>query len=274
MSMFFGNGGGGFADGAGVGLNSFIEAAPGEASLLLDTRFPESAWAPALRAQLVMGELKPSDWNGFKADLDKILPTKEADIASEVKALLELAQLRPARMGEILAQSDALDGPWLRLTMAAPSRPNVAALIHLGIAAGQLVGMFYKAEFARPRPVQVYPALLPAIPTPGHASFPSNHSFQSHLIAHLLAAALGPAADAGLTAPVLSALAKRIARNREIAGVHFASDSQAGEKLAALLLPKLLALPRTIRLVADARAEFGNFKVGGKPGKPGPAPVG
>ena len=37
----------------------------------------------------------------------------------------------------------------------------------------------------------------------------------------------------------LDALAWRIARNREIAGLHYPSDSAAGKKLAADILPYL-----------------------------------
>ncbi len=37
----------------------------------------------------------------------------------------------------------------------------------------------------------------------------------------------------------LEALATRIARNREIAGLHYPSDSAAGKKLANDILPRL-----------------------------------
>jgi hypothetical protein len=106
----------------------------------------------------------------------------------------------------------------------------------LAIGLGTNIGMYWKRHFKAPRPAQFYPAIMPIVPTPRHPSYPSNHSFQSHLIAELFAAVLMNDAgnDHGIAAPS-RALADRIARNREIAGVHFESDSTAGKNHAVAL---------------------------------------
>ena len=64
----------------------------------------------------------------------------------------------------------------------------------------------------------------------------------------------------------LDKLAKRIARNREIGGLHYASDSSHGQNLADPILAKLQAdfalapaarqLPSFAQAVTDARAEW------------------
>ena len=100
---------------------------------------------------------------------------------------------------------------------------------------GALAAMHFKQKYNRPRPSQYRPALLPPIPIPGHASYPSGHATQAHLMALLLGealSALGSPHQAALQT-TLGALARRIARNREIAGLHFPSDSAGGQQLAA-----------------------------------------
>jgi membrane-associated phospholipid phosphatase len=100
--------------------------------------------------------------------------------------------------------------------------------------------MHFKQQANRPRPSHVCPALLPPIQVPGHASHPSGHATQAHLIAACVKLAL-PAAGT-LTAALsadLDALAARIARNREIAGLHYPSDSAAGLALATGIVPLL-----------------------------------
>jgi hypothetical protein len=57
----------------------------------------------------------------------------------------------------------------------------------------------------------------------------------------------------------LTTLADRIARNREIAGLHYPSDTQAGTDLAAGILVLLRALPNGSwyqRAVRAAQAEW------------------
>jgi membrane-associated phospholipid phosphatase len=79
---------------------------------------------------------------------------------------------------------------------------------------------------------------MPPVPVPGHSSYPSGHATQARLIALCMTYVLGlvrpalPAGDIAAITETLAALARRVARNREIAGLHFPSDSQAGQKLA------------------------------------------
>jgi membrane-associated phospholipid phosphatase len=90
---------------------------------------------------------------------------------------------------------------------------------------------------------------------PGHAAYPSGHATQSFLIARCLAAAVegGPSA---LASEALDALANRIARNREIAGVHYPSDTAAGRDLAAQLFAALDGVATFKAQLAAATAEW------------------
>jgi hypothetical protein len=53
---------------------------------------------------------------------------------------------------------------------------NAANLVAL------IVAMNWQRQFNRPRASQLCPALLPPIAVPGHASYPSGHSTQAHLM--------------------------------------------------------------------------------------------
>ena len=167
-------------------------------------------------------------------------------------------------MSEALAQSTDMVGYWAGLLMFSRfSHPWTFRLARIAIVVGEFIAMTLKRLHQRPRPSQLSPALMPPIPVPGHASYPSGHATQAYLLSHLMAqvmpavvtTALGPAAPPppptvlpnGLAGPaaatLLHRLAERVARNREVMGLHYRSDSIAGQNVAADILPLLLACP-------------------------------
>jgi membrane-associated phospholipid phosphatase len=83
-----------------------------------------------------------------------------------------------------------------------------------------------KKHFSRLRPHQVLPQVSPAIEVPWHASYPSGHATQSRILAQVFAAWYPDKAS------TFDQLARRIAHDREIAGLHYPSDSAAGMALA------------------------------------------
>ena len=154
----------------------------------------------------------------------------------EIDLLVTAAQdERADALDEILSQSDEFTSYFLNLMMARPtSFPATTRVLFLAAQIGAFMAMNFKAQFSRPRPSQLCPALLPPIAVPGHPSYPSGHSTQ----AHLMALCLNDVLDVLLPPQTLKwstdllALAERIARNREIAGLHYPSDSWGGLQLA------------------------------------------
>jgi len=119
----------------------------------------------------------------------------------------------------------------------------------------QMVAVYYKLKFRRARPQQVCPALVPLINPPWHASFPSAHSLESHLIARALSEVRPHSSRE------LDALACRIAHNREVAGVHYRSDSEAGEELAGKAFKLLMKdCSRFKDMIQRAQREPGGAK--------------
>ncbi|MDX8355562.1 phosphatase PAP2 family protein [Cognatiyoonia sp. IB215182] len=127
---------------------------------------------------------------------------------------------------------------------------QTAAMFQTILWLGSLIGLLYKERFNAPRPHVLNPSLEPFIPVPAFSSYPSNHAFQSFLIAEVFTRAV-PEHPGG---EALFSAAKEVATNREYAGLHVPSDTEAGQLLARLCAPMFeIILEDRIRAV---RAEW------------------
>ncbi|BCX47530.1 acid phosphatase [Haloferula helveola] len=107
-----------------------------------------------------------------------------------------------------------------------------------------------KHRFDRVRPTFLHTKLGHLFPVPDHPAYPSGHSTQAFTIAYLLKE-LDPAnADTYLKD------ALRIARNREIAGFHYPSDTGAGRVAARKFVDVLLSNAEFKALLEAAREEW------------------
>jgi hypothetical protein len=97
------------------------------------------------------------------------------------------------------------------------------------------VTIYFKDKFDRVRPHKLQPMLKPNILVPLHPAYPSGHSTHAHIYAHALSK-LQPSMKKQFLSD-----AKRIAKNREYAGVHYPSDSLAGSILAEQVINELFA---------------------------------
>jgi membrane-associated phospholipid phosphatase len=194
--------------------------------------FPEQNWSADWFAWRALLEFAATDW--VKHTDPGAYPTDPAVVGGELDNLVKAAQNERAdALDEILTQSNEFISYFLNLLTTSPAGyPKTTRVLHAASQVGLLAVMHWKGVYQRPRPTQLCPALLPPIAVPGHAAYPSGHSTQAHLMALSVAQVF---ADIPAAAPLivdLTALADRIARNREIAGVHYPSDSEAGVTLA------------------------------------------
>ncbi len=118
-------------------------------------------------------------------------------------------------------------------------------------------GVFrFKAFFNRGRPhhccnLDIDPMFKKGDPPyPGHPAYPSGHSTQAHTVA-LLLGQLVPAKKQEL----LDA-AYGVARNREVGGFHYGSDTFAGQVLAEQFVPLIQRVATFQAVVAAAAAEW------------------
>lgn len=160
----------------------------------------------------------------------------------QVDKVLRAAIEREQRLPEIMVQCDDL---WSFFGWAAgirrDSHPLAFEVLELAQQWAQPLVMALKNDIALPRPYRCSTRVLPAIPTPRHGSLPSGHATMSALIASVLAALLAPG-ERDPRPELLDRLARRIAYNRVVAGVHFPVDSAAGYGLGLQLAGHFVGL--------------------------------
>jgi membrane-associated phospholipid phosphatase len=203
---------------------------------------PYRYWDPDLWALTVLTEfLGPNLPGGYwQSRITLPGPPPMATTLNEIDVLLILAVTeRPEAMGEIIQQHQNFQVAWLQLLTITPStHPFTFLLMKLVARVGETVMIHFKRIHRRPRPSQICPTLYPPVPVPGHASYPAGHG----LIAHLTSIALIEIVPANLHSALLE-LARIVGFNREIAGLHYASDTAAGVQVANQVLPILNECP-------------------------------
>ena len=107
-----------------------------------------------------------------------------------------------------------------------------------------------KKRFYRPRPSQLAPELVLVVSNPGHAAYPSGHATQSMLMAEIIALI-----DPKITNRSTN-YAYNIAKRREIAGVHYPSDSIAGQYLARSFLIELIKIKEFKNILAATKDNY------------------
>lgn len=107
-----------------------------------------------------------------------------------------------------------------------------------------------KKDFARPRPSHLDPTLTTVINNPDHASYPSGHAAQAHMVA-LMLSGFDPEHE-----DEYKKLAYAIAHRREIAGVHFPSDTKAGMEMAEHFYKKFRSIPAFEKKYQNAKLTY------------------
>lgn len=172
---------------------------------------------------------------GFKVDSLAVQPPPSDDM-SEALLLLAMQKHRTAaQIAQIKAQAiNPIPLFWLCAGLDEALYPEQARRIGEAVVDTESVVIELKHCYKRPRPNVVLPAIHPVVPVPWHASYPSGHATQSIVIATLMSEI------APKSAMRLTALAVQVGRNREIGGLHYPSDTDAGFKLGRKLAEILL----------------------------------
>ena len=177
------------------------------------------------------GKYKGAIWE----NLDLIPPPGPDESMQETRRLLRLQRrlkkpLQQVRREEIVVQAgfslDDYTGP-LGIDEKGGFEMTLA-LLTITLEMSNEIGLSYKARFSRLRPNLLQPLIRPYLAVPSHAAYPSNHSFQSFAVAEMFARIYPE--HPGCNALFLRA--QRVAENREWAGLHYPSDTEAGKDLA------------------------------------------
>lgn len=165
-------------------------------------------------------------------------PSNDSQTTSmEIKTLIELQDRRTAQQEDSIR--NALYNWQFKLGDRVISQlkengyPETALLIEkINPDIGQAI-FALKQEYNRVRPSFLDARIRPSIPVPEHPAYPSGHSTEAHTYA-LIFCRLNPKDKE----KYLSS-AHGIAHLREIAGVHYPSDSESGKILAEKIVEQL-----------------------------------
>jgi hypothetical protein len=171
---------------------------------------------------------------------------------------------RAERTEEIIAEIFDYVGLYEnRCYFDAHSHPTTSDLVWTMDLIGWTVAQYYKEVFGRKRPSQLDPSIRPIIRVPTFSAYPSGHSTQSHLINFALQDVLGARIDepspnlpAVTLREELDSITRRIGENREWAGVHYRSDTEAGRTLARSIWALIERNANFARVTEQARAEW------------------
>ena len=142
-----------------------------------------------------------------------------------------------ARLTEIDSEVDDILTPFFDgFSNEAGVSSELVRLASLMETAGHYIVPHYKEKYKRARPHVVDSRIDPSITVPNHYAYPSGHALQSYLIAFALCDVMG---DFPKHVIEFMDTVARVSENREFSGVHYPSDSQAGESVARAVFPML-----------------------------------
>ena len=192
-----------------------------------------------------------------QVDLTRLLPPPPAlDSAWQQQEMGVLATLQKERTPamEAFAQADAERSVFRFADVVgehftAEELPVAAAFFKaVKENADELLGQA-KKHWDRPRPYATNPAITPCVPRPGNASYPSGHSTFATVMSIVLANMVPEKQVA------IYERAERYRLNREIGGVHYPSDVEAGRLSGTVIAAFLFQSPAFLADYAKARAE-------------------
>ncbi len=162
----------------------------------------------------------------FKVDSLTVQPPPSDDMAEARLLLIMQRQRTSAQIAQIKEQAiNPIPLFWRRAGLDESLYPEQARRINEAVVDTEAVVTELKRRYNRPRPSVVLPSIHPVVPVPMYSAYPSGHATQSIVIANLMST-IAPNAT-----KQLKTLAVQVGRNREIAGLHYPSDTNAGFKL-------------------------------------------
>ena len=195
----------------------------------------------------------PSSWNrdlSVPAAPDNHSPRTQAELAY-LKTLVNQRNANKANIQKEVLVTNFRFGAntWQTLTTS-PKFKETGKLLNAAYNDLAIVVFFFKKKSDRVRPTFLDPELKPAIEIPTHPAYPSGHALSTFTIAYLLQELDPKNADRYLKD------AQGIAHNREIAGLHYPSDTAAGQTLARQLTDLLLRNKQFVRQLEIAKKEW------------------
>ena len=156
------------------------------------------------------------------------------EITNDYKEALEVYKLKGLRTSKkineiIIENNNFIPLFWKTANLAENSNNIYKQLMYSAFNDTTLVVLKLKEKYNRSRPSYAMPAIEPIVRVPIYSSYPSGHATQAKVLANFFSL-IRPSKK-----KILHTLANRIGINREIAGLHYHSDTEAGFLLAEIL---------------------------------------
>jgi hypothetical protein len=198
------------------------------------TSYPTGAWEDGMEAVVELPQFfaQPA-WQS----IDVLDPPGPVETASELEYLLSLQrniEERERRRREIELEANS-ENPYFNRMLNFDAHPACYVLMQAMFELGTIVVVHFKKRYNRLRPSELEPRLRPMLDVPRHAAYPSGHSLQYHLVAKALASVV----RSHEMGHELFEIARRVAENREWAGLHYPSDTAAGKAIAFAIFPQV-----------------------------------
>jgi acid phosphatase (class A) len=195
------------------------------------------------RAELLALEVSPPPANSSdttRRDLEALLQLQQRARTRDAQRDIEAHKDYPGVCAAVLARvhRELTHAPKTRALLEHVERDATVAVFHA------------KRRFERARPHQLEPRLKPAIGVPAHSAYPSGHALQGYLVARVLSAIFPEYREDLMSAGY------QIGFEREIAGLHYASDSAASRALGAELYARLETNEAFRRELTAAKSEW------------------
>ncbi|HYC70747.1 MAG TPA: phosphatase PAP2 family protein [Opitutaceae bacterium] len=216
----------------------------------------------------------------IRIPLDELrLPACPANSSAQTRAELDYLLRLQAQRTPAEGERALYFAPWGYSASAQPGDANFRAYQANLFHVGRSIGTWFNAEqlpataalwarmwrdaswhvwalkfrHARVRPRTLEPRIEPLQETPW-AAFPSGHASFAHILAYLYAELAPEFTDVFLKD------AHDIGHSREVIGVHFPSDTEAGRVFARQFVDRLLADPAFAAEFAKVRAEWARVR--------------
>ena len=220
---------------------------------LNDIRFDEKSWDPNLLNIIERGpSILPADTE-FTIDApplnDSEITRKELDYLREI----EKTKRDPETLKRIVWETDGVEIFSVFIQeglLLEGENPKTLSLMRMVDNDHKYFILKYKQQFKRPRPSILAPDLELSIINPGHPAYPSGHASQAYMAALILSYFDPENNDRYFK------LAYDIAHRREIAGVHYPSDSETGRQFAQQVFDAFMAIPTFKKKMDDARLSY------------------
>ena len=207
-------------------------------------------------------------------DFSQVLPIPPADeTLSGLADLDTVLQLQRDRTPEQIARAHRVSRqsaftfaqPVLGDWFTAKNLPRTAAIFEEIDREDNPIVQAAKKTAHRPRPYQRDARVQPVVSRPGmNDSYPSGHTAGAAIWGTILAAAF-PADKDGFEAQIHETM-----WCREIGGVHYPSDTEAGFLLGKSIANRMLASPAMQQALTEIRAEAAFFQARPTPASPAP----